>query len=485
MRIGDIQLGYNDGLRELEHNPNVEDYFYNHERLVEKILAPDKWLVLGRKGTGKSLLGGYLVETHRKQNGLAQLCSYKNFKVADLIPLKTSDIAPNQYIQIWRWLMLVELAKLIRDNEQLKGHDDHDRLKTFFAINFGEQAIDTQKIMEVTRTNKLTGSITQSGFGISGAKEEAAKQATAPYTDYVDDLERVVANLIQASHVPYLVVIDELDHRFRKTEIYHDAIIGLIYAADELNRLFRKPRHNAKIVLMLRTDIANWLNDVDLNKIKVDAQVEIAWDSVDDARSPLFDLVLKKAQASTAEWFSGLTRDEAIMRLFPPLDRSRVDRYPLSLTLLRPRDIVTLLNIARDLRPDADAFARPLLRRAEAKYSQYFLDEMKNELKGHIDDGTIGMAFQLLAGIGTRNFAFEDVDAYCRERFDDTSCANLKPLFALLFEFSVVGNGFYDFKRNRAGQRWHYKMADVGIAQIDYTLSIHVHSGLHHVLQLR
>jgi len=94
--IGDLYLGYNDGLEEWARTKDFGAFFYNHAHLIERAQSPARWLFLGKKGTGKSILGAYLVESCRNQHGLSELCSYKDFKIHELESLKTTDVAPSQ-----------------------------------------------------------------------------------------------------------------------------------------------------------------------------------------------------------------------------------------------------------------------------------------------------------------------------------------------------------------------------------------------------
>ena len=57
MKVEDLFIGYNDGKKEAQNRENFEEYYFNHDGIYEKILRSDKYLLLGRKGTGKTLLG--------------------------------------------------------------------------------------------------------------------------------------------------------------------------------------------------------------------------------------------------------------------------------------------------------------------------------------------------------------------------------------------------------------------------------------------
>ena len=52
MKVEDLFIGYNDGKKEAQNRENFEEYYFNHDGIYEKILRSDKYLLLGRKGTG-------------------------------------------------------------------------------------------------------------------------------------------------------------------------------------------------------------------------------------------------------------------------------------------------------------------------------------------------------------------------------------------------------------------------------------------------
>ena len=101
----------------------------------------------------------------------------------------------------------------------------------------------------------------------------------------------------------------------------------------------------------------------------------------------------------------------------------------MSRTLLRPRDLITFLNLAKDERPEAGEFTRALLKNVELKYSRYFLDETRTELKGHIDDEVIDRASHALAGLGKKAFQFTDLEEYLRDRYSESVLAQSKQLW--------------------------------------------------------
>ncbi|PAD71136.1 hypothetical protein CHH67_25830, partial [Paenibacillus campinasensis] len=82
-----------------------------------------------------------------------KLCSYKEFKFHELIQLKNTDIKPNEYISIWEWVIYIEFARLILDDNSISHQDEWKKLKKFFDRNFYSSKLDAMKILEITKQN--------------------------------------------------------------------------------------------------------------------------------------------------------------------------------------------------------------------------------------------------------------------------------------------------------------------------------------------
>jgi|SRR5579862_7518022 len=488
MKLSEIFLGFNDGIVEAKQNADFSTYFYNHENLADKILDREKWLVLGRKGAGKSILGQYLVERVNNPDGFGDFSSYKDVHIHRLEDLKSDDVSPNQFISIWKWFFLIQLSKIILRSQELIHDENHGRLEKFFKDNFGEKPIDAQMILETTKGKKFSGVLKDIGIEVGGEHSTSTKSTPGDYLNYIDDLEETLFSLLQKSRMRYILVIDELDHRFQRTQLYQDLLVGVIYAANYLNEKFIEGKMNAGVVVLLRTDIARWLNDVDLNKILSDFSISIDWGREESLNSPLFDLILTKIRASSKSGeLSSISRHHLLSMYFPVQHMSTPGfaEFFLSRTLLRPRDAVQYLKFVRDLSPSEISFTKNNLYNAEGRYSEYLWGEFRNELKGVLPDHEIELMNRLLTALGKKEFLWKDVTECHETRLKGDPNFDLHNAFRKLFEYSIVGNRYFDQKKSRTVHIWHYLNHTVGTADIDFDLTILVHRGLHKFLNLR
>ncbi|MGL5596387.1 MAG: hypothetical protein ACRDDH_20860, partial [Cetobacterium sp.] len=61
IKLKDINFGNNDGKNEAAIS-NFKDLFFNYENIYEKSLKPEIFLILGRKGSGKTTLIKYIIK---------------------------------------------------------------------------------------------------------------------------------------------------------------------------------------------------------------------------------------------------------------------------------------------------------------------------------------------------------------------------------------------------------------------------------------
>ena len=140
-----------------------------------------------------------------------------------------------------------------------------------------------------------------------------------------------------------------------------------------------------KIVLFIREDIVNNVTDPDLNKIKRDGAIVLNWNNrLDDLKS-IVNLRFE---------YSGIPKHETEQyweKLFPRLIKDKQSWiYILDHTLYKPRDILQFLKCCQELYPNNFKLSFSEVRNVLKAYSrEYFIEEMKNEITGFINDDYI------------------------------------------------------------------------------------------------
>jgi hypothetical protein len=471
LKIKNVYLGINDGKKEALYKNDFENYFFDYNNMYEQATSKEIFLILGKKGSGKTLLAEYIKKISRPDpQWFCEVRSYKEFKFHELVQLKTNDISPNEYISIWEWVSLIDLARLCLKDERITNSKDKQKLKKFFDDNYYSIDIDTEKIIEKAKTGKIKGQ----AFGIGGEGSISEKKEVADYIYYLEDLRTTVIALLSNSKSRYDLYYDELDDRFKNDLYYKDGIISLIKAVDKLNLLIIEAGANAKLSLLLRSDIFHILNDPDLNKIRMVNALYIDWGNIVESNSPLFELVTTKAKASS-KLLENLTNDE-VFKLFPQdIKGISPERYILERTLFRPRDLVSMLNLIIKKYPDSSYFGWKGFDETRKDYSEYFLQEIRNELSGHVDDIFIDESIRFLKQFNRHRFEFVEIQSFLSENAKRYQSLDIHSLLNTLFKFNIIGNCWFNEQKKKNFYCWSYRDPK---ADIDYKKSFVVHLGL-------
>lgn len=477
--LKDFYLGNNDGKKEAQYKADFEQYFYDYDRIYERAMLKEKYLILGRKGTGKTILAEFIYKKSlNTPNFFCEMCSYKEFKFHELLILKSDDIAPNEYIAIWEWLLLIQLGKLCLQDEGIKNEDLKNRLRKFIFNNFASLEINSNKIIEVTKNRSIEGSFLHLGGGVG----EDVKSIKGTYLNYIESLRDVVLSLLKSSSSQYLLIYDELDDRFRDEIIYKDSLISLIKAVDKLNLKMFENNINGKVMILLRSDIYSILNDPDLNKIKIDNSVVIDWGRSARKDSPLFDLIFAKIKRSTSA-LSKYSRDELFTILFPQdVNRIPPEQFLLERSFFRPRDVITFLNMIIEKYPNTQYFGSKGFIELQKNYSEYFYQEIRNELSGHMKDVEIDESTLLLKQFNRHHFRFEEMNAYFLKNKALYPNIKLEQALTLLFKFSIIGNRWKPVdKPEKYYYSWTFRDNK---ATIDFDKEFVIHMGLRKELSM-
>jgi hypothetical protein len=476
--LKDFYLGNSDGKKEAQYKEDFEQYFYDYDNLYERAITKEKYLILGRKGTGKTLLAEIIKKTLSNSNYFCEICSYKEFKFHELLILKSEDIEPNEYISIWEWVILIQIGKMCCQDEGIKEKELKSKLRKFIYNNFANLDINSNRIIEITKNNSIGGTLST----FTGKIEKHTKSIKGSYLNYLDSLRETILVLLGSSASQYLLIYDELDDRFRDEPVYKDSLISLIKATDKLNLSFFANNLKAKVSLLLRSDIYSILNDPDLNKIKVDNAVVIDWGRSARKDSPLFDLVFTKIKRSASS-LKNYSRDDLFNLLFPQtIFNIPPEQHILERTFFRPRDVIIFLNMIIKRHPTTQYFGAKGFIEVQRDYSSYFFQEVRNELSGHFPDKEIDESALLLKQFNRPHFQFKEIEEYFKRNKLLYPNINLENSLAMLFKFSIIGNRWRPVgKPEIFHYSWVFRDEK---AVIDFDKEFVVHMGLRKELSL-
>jgi hypothetical protein len=190
-----------------------------------------------------------------------------------LSEFRESDRFSKEYFSIWQWCLLVEISKLICEDNNIKHCQNFKKLRSFISDNLGSK-VNQNNLIDRSKKLFVKG-------GIKGLFESSYETnqtfAKGNHIDYLEHLKELLLSICKSSPSQYLIFLDDLDDRFSIDDLYKESIQSLIYATAYLNKLFFDNSCKAKFVLLLRSDILARFNFSDLNKFKEDNSIYLDW----------------------------------------------------------------------------------------------------------------------------------------------------------------------------------------------------------------
>ncbi|EII2720212.1 hypothetical protein KQQ92_002353, partial [Staphylococcus pseudintermedius] len=223
------------------------------------------------------------------------------------------------------------------------------------------------------------------------------------------------------------------------------------------------------------------VTDPDLNKIKRDGAVRLDWSRNTDDLKSILELRLM---------YSGLKKGDASLfleNLFPNKIRNKKSwDYILDQTLYKPRDILQFMITCQELFPEENFLKFSQFKEAIKSYSSdYFINEMKDELSGTSDDETINILPQIFKSIGNKKFSFAEFKQHFIKQYSFSKKiedSELKLLLITLYESGYLGQLIYVGKNQKASVNFKYRNPNT---TLDLANTFIIHQGIQHGLGVR
>lgn len=501
--LNDIYFRRADGSQEAE-DKNFENLFYNGNKKYDLLNDnPDKYIISGRKGTGKTILAKYF-EKEKNKEGIPTKILNKRELVLNLYLEKGKYALDRQEQELFiEYTLLCEMSKLILENKRklfkvkniLKLWKIQKNLKCLKQLveerypgkNYYKESYSTVNNHEANASDKIKNGRIETALNAKIGYSIDEKFQKSPYYQIIDKMKKTLFYLMKI--MPVNVIFDDLDELEEKLDENENLIyflIDFIEVSNSLNTQIRKEGiYNSRIIILIRSDIIKLLNEnsSNLNKIITDSEIRLNWIKKvkGNEMHPLMELIVTKIKKSNSELIN-LSNEEVESRFFPQkVNGIPVMDHMLNCSFGRPRDIVTMLNVIKNEYPDKKAFYSELFKSTQQEYSIKFTDELRNELSTHYESTVIKECFSIIHSINKRTFWISDIEKALEKNVDENSFFKTKEQFAdFIYAYGIAGNIWQNEGNRKNNFSWKYR--EDGNESPDYNKKFYLHIGLRKTL---
>lgn len=472
-----------------ETDTELQDYFFDTPE-VQKIVNSKNWLLLGRKGTGKTAIYKYLEQAESSDVNNYNVISL-NFKdypwPAHKLYKEALSGELSAYQKSWRYLFFVKLLSKLIEIKESKSENLSKNLtwaKNYINKIYGNPDPTLMEVLfsKLARFNKLKGpglDIDDIDFNVGEVSLDDVAEDKVLQTNLRTNAFTLLTYFEQifyenAGENKFLLILDQLDENWLSGEIeeYSKILINLINVCRNVSNDPNISK-SIKIIPFLRTDIYESLRFNDKNKLLQDSAITISWDN--DSLDDMFFERIKKFKPSDLhlelEKKCGCVFEVSFVQQGTPPFKFITRR-----SFFRPRDVIVYFNKIRNLHElskkglysSSDLYAAD----SEASASIYneIIDEWSNQFPN------IERLLSVLQIINIQSFKYDEFKNKYEKEFSGASEGDVRRDLKFLFENSIVG-------QKKQG-RWEY-LSSLPNLKLNIENDFRTHQALKYRLQLK
>lgn len=452
-------------------------YFYHTEETAS-VLNGEKYMIIGRKGEGKTAIATYIYK-NVGAGAYADKLSFKNFPFNTIYNYSDNRYPnPSQYITFWKYLIYVSICKQMVGDNNIDSKIRDNLVKLFPVKRRTENLKDL--IPKIT-VKEFGFQVLSTGLNIATSKEKHELE----WIDIVDILENVILENVTPDS-KYYVIFDELDEEYKdftsseEEKDYFALVTGLFKAVNETRNIFKEEGLFICPIVFLRSDIFQRINYSDKNKWS-DYLINLEW-TPEKLRSLIqarIDVLTGTRSKNFQEaWNKIVINQEVKMGNKQNSKMSSID-YILRSTHNRPRDIIKYLKEASKIttRNGYVKIGPDQIKKADDSFSEYMKQEIIDEIYSVLPE--YNEIFSILSIIRKQTFKPTEFVKVYQEKVRNQNLRNrgAEAVLNILFEFSIIGN----VPSMNTKSIFKYENES---ARFNFNESIKVHRGLYKALQI-
>lgn len=456
-----IEFGKTDGKKEAR-DPKFESIFYDGDGYFSDLNTdPSKYIVYGRKGTGKTLLVQYfLKQKEKEEHTYTKLISTDRFAEAKLNHFDYANLQPEETEIFWKFVILKELSTIVLEHE--RGFLNQKLVKKLSSVD-GQLSLQLSEFVEES-SSQVGANAKINNAGISAGISDRVKSTyhQGKYFQKLDELHSSLVEVLKKSRNTYFLAFDDLDEL--KTDVLHglsakdrikklaSLLVDFVMALESTNDMLYEIDSKSRVLTTLRKDVVDQMERLgsNINKPLTDSGVELNWLApiVNKApeKSSLGKLIIHKVVGSV-EAYENVDQTTLFRAIFPRTKKGSPFDWIVKRGFGRPRDIISFLNIYKKQFPEEFTIRMTGLKQVQGAYSTWFYRELQNEM--HILENADSMqnTLMLIKKHHKISFMIEDLEN-CLSEFPSefTGINDLGQDIRSLYDLGVLANS--DLKRD-------------------------------------
>lgn len=295
--------------------------------------------------------------------------------------------------------------------------------------------------------------------------------------EIIDIVERYLPEIKLNVKDRIALLFDELElfwNRVDQKERDLFLIRDLLYAVNRANVAFGASSASFTVIASVRSEVLHEVNreGPEISRDVQDRGIRVHWNVKTDAHNqPILEIIEGKIRFSEIE-HNELPTELVWDVYFPKRIFGRdIKQYLLDISMFKPRNLVSLLGIAKRKVGDADTITKEVLEQSQSEFSQRSWTEIEEGLLGEFSSNEVRAIKDLLMGFRAKFHPNEFLDRLEDLASSDARIRDLRKshpngldILDVLYRLGAIGNAYKIRERNRSviRNRWvfrdHYEL---------------------------